>query len=144
MVNLIYMANTDNKCKDLDVQDYFSAGGYENQRNSLEDLYSLQAKTQNMYFEKQGRKPFSEFTIGDVVDFLMVTNHAIIDELHEMMDAVGGIEDTPMVKDGVVVPGKQMNLTLSSDHRIIDGALGAEFMRTLKGYLKHPAGLCVN
>jgi hypothetical protein len=39
------------------------------------------------------RKPFSEFTIGDVVDFLMVTNHAIVDELHEMMDAVGGIED---------------------------------------------------
>ena len=87
------MANTDNKCKDLDVQDYFSAGGYDNQRNSLEDLYSLQAETQKMYFEKQGRKPFSEFTIGDVVNFLMVTNHAIIDELHEMMDAVGGIED---------------------------------------------------
>lgn len=87
------MANIDNQCKDLEVRDYYSESGYSQSKNSLADLYDLQAQTQNMYFEKQGRKPFSEFTIGDVVDFLMVTNHAIIDELHEMMDAVGGIED---------------------------------------------------
>jgi hypothetical protein len=87
------MANTDNKCKDLEVRDYYSEKLYDITENSLEDLYNLQQKTQSMYFEKQGRKPFSEFNIGDVIDFLMVTNHAIIDELHEMVDAVGGIED---------------------------------------------------
>ena len=87
------MANIDNKCKDLEVRDYFSENGYDHSKNSLDDLYSLQAKTQSMYFEKQGKKPFSEYNIGDVIDFLMVTNHAIIDELHEMVDAVGGIED---------------------------------------------------
>lgn len=87
------MANTDNKCKDLNVHDYFKENGYDKSKNSLEDLYSLQAETQEMYFKDQGRKPFSKFTIGDVIDFLMVTNHAIIDELHEMVDAVGGIED---------------------------------------------------
>jgi hypothetical protein len=87
------MANIDNQCKDLEVRDYFSENGYEHSKNSLEDLYSLQAETQQMYFKKQGRKPFSEMNIGDVIDFLMVTNHAIIDELHEMVDAVGGIED---------------------------------------------------
>jgi hypothetical protein len=87
------MANIDNKCKDLEVRDYFSENGYEHSKNSLEDLYSLQAETQQMYFQKQGRKPFSEMNIGDIIDFLMVTNHAIIDELHEMVDAVGGIED---------------------------------------------------
>jgi len=87
------MANTDNKCKDLEVRDYYSEKLYDITENSLEDLYSLQQKTQVMYFEKQGRKPFSEFNIGDVIDFLMVNNHAIIDELHEMVDAVGGIED---------------------------------------------------
>ena len=85
------MANIDNQCKDLEVRDYFSENGYEHSKNSLEDLYSLQAETQQMYFKKQGRKPFSEMNIGDVIDFLMVTNHAIIDELHEMVDAVGGI-----------------------------------------------------
>tara|TARA_R110001599_G_scaffold314875_1_gene523344 strand:- start:1654 stop:2148 length:495 start_codon:yes stop_codon:yes gene_type:complete len=87
------MANTDNKCKDLDVRDYFTENGYALCKNSLEDLYTLQAETQKMYFEKQGKKPFSEFNLGEVVDFLMVNNHAIIDELHEMMDAVGGIDD---------------------------------------------------
>jgi hypothetical protein len=87
------MANTDNVCKDLLVKDYYKENGYEDSESSLADLYNLQAKTQQMYFTKQGRKPFSEFTIGDVVDFLMITNHSIIDELHEMMDAVGGITD---------------------------------------------------
>jgi hypothetical protein len=87
------MANKDNQCKDLEVKNYYKELGYENTSNSLADLYDLQAKTQNMYFQKQGRKQFHEYNIGDVVDFLLVTNHAIIDELHEMMDAVGGIKD---------------------------------------------------
>jgi hypothetical protein len=87
------MANIDNQCKDLSVKDYYSENGYQTGNSSLADLYNLQAKTQEMYFSKQGRKQFSEFTIGDLVDFLMVNNHAIIDELHEMMDAVGGISD---------------------------------------------------
>lgn len=87
------MANVDNKCKSLEVKDYYTELGYTQGRSSLADLYNLQAKTQEMYFSKQGRKPFSEFTIGDIIDFLMITNHAIIDELHEMVDAVGGIDD---------------------------------------------------
>jgi predicted HAD superfamily Cof-like phosphohydrolase len=87
------MANTDNQCKDLTIKDYYKENGYEKNKSSLADLYNLQAKTQEMYFTKQGRKLFSEFTIGDLVDYLVVNNHAIIDELHEMMDAVGGIND---------------------------------------------------
>lgn len=87
------MANTDNQCKDLTVKDWYSEKGYTADNSSLQDLYDLQAKTQQMYFDSQDRKPFSEFTIGDVVDFLLLTEHAIIDELHEMIDAVGGIKD---------------------------------------------------
>ena len=87
------MANTDNKCKDLFIRDFYSLEGYDSGTSSLDDLYSLQARTQKMYFNKQGKPHFSEFTIGDLVDYLMVNNHAIIDELHEMMDAVGGIKD---------------------------------------------------
>ena len=102
------MANTDNKCKDLEVRDYYSEKLYDITENSLEDLYNLQQKTQSMYFEKQGRKPFSEFNIGDVIDFLMVNNHAIIDELHEMVDAVGGIEDG--VGNAAWKPWKLQNL----------------------------------
>lgn len=84
------MANT---CKDLTIRDYYSAAGYDTGQSSLQDLYDLQAKTQEMYFKKHGRKPFSDFTIGDLIDFLMVNNHAIVDELHEMVDAVGGMHD---------------------------------------------------
>jgi hypothetical protein len=87
------MANMDNHCASLEVRDHYTEQGYTAGPSSLADLYQLQAKTQEMYFTKQGRKPFSEFTIGDVVDFLMVTEHAIVDELHEMMDAVGGQHD---------------------------------------------------
>ena len=87
------MANTDNKCKDLNIKDYYNERGYDVNGCSLRDLYRLQENTQNMYFEKQGKKPFKDFNIGDLIDFLMVNNHAIIDELHEMVDAVGGIED---------------------------------------------------
>ena len=87
------MANTDNKCKDLTIKDYYEEKGYDVNACSLRDLYRLQENTQNMYFEKQGKKPFKDFNIGDLIDFLMVNNHAIIDELHEMVDAVGGIED---------------------------------------------------
>jgi hypothetical protein len=44
------MANTDNKCKDLKVKDYYSENGYEAKGNSLNDLYLLQENNQNMYF----------------------------------------------------------------------------------------------
>ena len=52
------MANTDNKCKDLNVKDYYSENGYDKGDNSLNDLYLLQDNTQSMYFQKQGKKSF--------------------------------------------------------------------------------------
>jgi hypothetical protein len=104
------MANTDNKCKDLNVKDFYQENGYETGNSSLADLYNLQEKTQEMYFDSQGRKPFSQFTIGDVIDFLMVNNHAIIDELHEMVDAVGGINDG--VGNAAWKPWKSSNLAI--------------------------------
>ena len=87
------MANTDNHCSDLEVRDYYTENGYTDDHSSLADLYDLQAKTQEMYFAKQGKPGFDQFATGDVVDFLMWTEHAIVDELHEMMDAVGGMHD---------------------------------------------------
>ena len=87
------MANTDNKCKDLEVKDVYSEMGYDKGNSSLEDLYNLQKKTQEMYIDSQGRKRFEDFTIGDVIDFLLLNEHAAIDEMHEMIDAVGGIDD---------------------------------------------------
>ena len=86
------MANTDNKCADLEVRDYYTENGYD-EKSSLGDLYELQGKTQDMYAQKQGKKSFGEFNIAEVIDFMMMNNHALVDELHEMVDAVGGIDD---------------------------------------------------
>jgi hypothetical protein len=104
------MANKDNHCASLEVKNYYEDLGYSEGQSSLADLYDLQARTQEMYFTKQGRKPFSQFTIGDVVDFLMVTEHAIVDELHEMMDAVGGMHDG--VGNASWKPWKEANTTI--------------------------------
>ena len=53
--------------------------------------------------------------------------------------AVGGVEDTPVVVDGEVQVRPRMRITMSCDHRVIDGALGARFLATLRGMLEEPA-----
>jgi pyruvate dehydrogenase E2 component (dihydrolipoamide acetyltransferase) len=52
--------------------------------------------------------------------------------------AVGGIQQVPVVKKGQVVPGNVMKVTLSCDHRVVDGAMGAEFLQTFKQILENP------
>jgi len=63
---------------------------------------------------------------------------AIINPPNACILAIGAIRDTPVVRSGQVVPGKQMKVTLSCDHRVVDGATGAEFLATVRGYLEDP------
>jgi pyruvate dehydrogenase E2 component (dihydrolipoamide acetyltransferase) len=56
---------------------------------------------------------------------------------------VGGIKSVPVVKNGAVVPGNVMKVTLSCDHRVVDGASGAAFLQTLKAYLENPVMMLV-
>jgi pyruvate dehydrogenase E2 component (dihydrolipoamide acetyltransferase) len=51
---------------------------------------------------------------------------------------VGQARDEPVVRDGEVKPGKKMAMTLSCDHRVIDGAVGAAFLAELRALLEHP------
>jgi pyruvate dehydrogenase E2 component (dihydrolipoamide acetyltransferase) len=69
--------------------------------------------------------------------------NAIINPPQCAILAVAAVKDEPVVKAGAVVPGKVMRLTLSCDHRAIDGAVAAEFLRTLRELLEAPAGLLV-
>lgn len=79
------------------------------------------------------------FTISNLGMFGVNEFQAIINPPQAAILAVSGILDTPVVKNGAVVPGKTMNLTLSVDHRVIDGVAAAEFLNTLKKYLENPA-----
>jgi len=80
----------------------------------------------------------STFTISNLGMFGIEEFTAIINPPNACILAVGGIRDVPVVEDGEVVPGKRMKVTLSSDHRIVDGAKAAEFLVTLKNLLENP------
>ncbi len=66
---------------------------------------------------------------------------AIINPPNACILAIGAIRDVPAVKNGMIVPGKRMRLTLSCDHRIVDGATGARFLKTVQQYLEEPLNL---
>lgn len=83
------------------------------------------------------------FTVSNLGMFGVTDFQAIINPPQGAILAVSGIQDVPVVKNGLVVPGKVMNLTLSVDHRVIDGAAAAEFLKTLKHYVENPAALLI-
>ncbi len=78
------------------------------------------------------------FTISNLGMFGIEEFTAIINPPDACILAVGGIQEVPVVKDGAVVPGNVMKVTLSCDHRVVDGATGAAFLNTLKTYLENP------
>ena len=85
----------------------------------------------------------STFTISNLGMFGIEEFTAIINPPDSCILAVGGIKETAVVKNGVVVPGNVMKVTLSCDHRAVDGATGAAFLQTLKGLLEDPVRILI-
>jgi pyruvate dehydrogenase E2 component (dihydrolipoamide acetyltransferase) len=83
----------------------------------------------------------STFTVSNLGMFGIEEFTAIINPPNACILAVGAIREVPVVEDGEVVPGKRMKVTLSSDHRIVDGVVAAKFLNTLKSMLENPLGL---
>lgn len=83
------------------------------------------------------------FTISNLGMYGISEFTAIINPPQAAILAVAGIEEKPVVEEGKIVIGKVMRLTLSADHRIIDGAAGAQFLKTLQKLLENPAILLV-
>ena len=83
----------------------------------------------------------STFTVSNLGMFGIEEFTAIINPPNACILAVGAIREVPVVEDGEVVPGKRMKVTLSSDHRIVDGVSAAQFLNTLKGMLENPLGM---
>src|SRR3954468_12229574 len=80
-----------------------------------------------------GPFPVSNLGMFDVGEFI-----AIINPPQAAILAIGSIMDVPVVEDGEIVPGKRMNITLSADHRVTDGAEVARYLQTVKRYLENP------
>jgi pyruvate dehydrogenase E2 component (dihydrolipoamide acetyltransferase) len=83
------------------------------------------------------------FTISNLGMFGIEEFTAIINPPDACILAVGGIKQTPIVKDGQVVPGNVMKVTLSCDHRAVDGAVGAAFLKTFKELLEDPVRILI-
>jgi pyruvate dehydrogenase E2 component (dihydrolipoamide acetyltransferase) len=85
----------------------------------------------------------STFTISNLGMFGVDEFTAIINPPDSCILAVSGIQQIPVVKNGAVVPGNVMKVTLSCDHRVVDGATGAAFLQTLKSLLEEPVRLLI-
>ncbi|RYY52465.1 MAG: 2-oxo acid dehydrogenase subunit E2, partial [Chitinophagaceae bacterium] len=83
------------------------------------------------------------FTISNLGMFGVDEFTAIINPPDACILAIGGISQVPVVKNGNIVPGNVMKVTLSCDHRVVDGAKGAAFLQTLKSLLEEPLRMLV-
>ncbi len=83
------------------------------------------------------------FTISNLGMFGIDEFTAIINPNDSCILAVGGIKNTPIVENGEIVPGNIMKVTLSCDHRIVDGATGSSFLKTLKELIEDPIKILV-
>jgi len=80
----------------------------------------------------------STFTVSNLGMFGIVEFTSIINQPNSAILSVGAIVEKPVVKDGQIVVGNTMKITLACDHRTVDGATGAQFLLTLRAYLENP------
>ena len=80
----------------------------------------------------------STFTVSNLGMFGIVEFTSIINQPNSAILSVGAIVEKPVVKNGQIVVGNTMTLTLACDHRTVDGATGAQFLQTLKQYMENP------
>ena len=85
----------------------------------------------------------STFTTSNLGMYGIEEFTAIINPPNACILAIGAIRDTPVVRNGAIAPGQRMKLTLSCDHRAVDGATGARFLATLRQYLEEPLTLLI-
>jgi len=86
----------------------------------------------------------STFTISNLGMFGIDSFTSIINQPNSAILSVGNIVEKPVVKGGQIVVGNTMKLCLACDHRTVDGATGAQFLQTLKGYIENPVTMLVS
>jgi pyruvate dehydrogenase E2 component (dihydrolipoamide acetyltransferase) len=112
-------------------------------------LEQISAETKDLAEQARNKNLDSEqleggtFTVSNLGMFGIEEFTAIINPPNAAILAVGAIRDVPVVEEDEVVPGKRMKLTLSSDHRVVDGATAAKFLQTLQNMLENPLSMLV-
>ena len=101
---------------------------------SVKDMAS-RAKSKGL---KANEMEGSTFSISNLGMFGIETFTSIINQPNSCILSVGAIIEKPVVKNGQIVVGNTMKLSLACDHRVVDGATGAQFLQTLKTYLESP------
>jgi pyruvate dehydrogenase E2 component (dihydrolipoamide acetyltransferase) len=98
------------------------------------------ARSKGLSIEEMGE---STFTMSNLGMFGVEHFTAIINPPNVAILAVGAAVEKPIVRGGQVVVGRRMSMTMSSDHRVVDGAMAAQYLATVKGMLERPATLLV-
>ncbi|TGK24729.1 2-oxo acid dehydrogenase subunit E2 [Leptospira yasudae] len=90
---------------------------------------------------KPGEYTDGTFTVSNLGMYGISSFTAVINEPEAAILAVGALVEKPVLKAGSIVPGKILNVTLSCDHRVIDGATGARFLSIFRDFIEHPLRL---
>jgi pyruvate dehydrogenase E2 component (dihydrolipoamide acetyltransferase) len=85
----------------------------------------------------------STFTVSNLGMFGIDSFTSIINQPNSAILSVGNIVEKPVVKNGQIVVGNTMKLSLACDHRTVDGVTGAQFLQTLKGFIENPVTMLV-
>lgn len=115
---------------------------YKNLGEISVEIKELAARAKTGKLEPQEYKGGS-FTVSNLGMFGISDFIAVINPPQSAILAVGGIEECMRLKDGIVKVGKRMNITLSADHRVVDGSDGAKFLKSVQKYLENPSSLVV-
>ena len=102
--------------------------------NSVKDLAGRAKSKKLQPAEMEG----STFTVSNLGMFGISEFTSIINQPNSAILSVGAIEEKPVVRNGQIVVGNTMKVTLACDHRTVDGATGAQFLQTLRQYLENP------
>jgi pyruvate dehydrogenase E2 component (dihydrolipoamide acetyltransferase) len=102
--------------------------------------YAVRARDKKLSLEEMEG---STFTVSNLGMFGIESFTSIINQPNSAILSVGAIVAKPVVKDGKVVAGNTMKLSMACDHRTVDGATGAQFLQTLQGYIENPVTMLV-
>lgn len=110
------------------------------QINAAVKDYARKARDKKLTLEEMEG---STFTVSNLGMFGIESFTSIINQPNSAILSVGAIVEKPVVKNGQIVPGNTMKLSMACDHRTVDGATGSLFLQTLKGYIENPVTMLV-